>query len=184
MELIDAVTGRRSIRKYKPDQLPDEDVRFILEAARWAPSWANTQCWEFVLVTEPEKKKLLAECLPDQNPARPACEQAPIVIAACARKGVSGFFKGQSVTDKGDWMMFDTALAVQNLTLAAHAKGLGTVHVGFFDAQVAAAALQVPSDVAVIELIPLGYPAQEGKQTPRKPLEECVFYNTYGTGTP
>lgn len=184
MELIDAVTGRRSIRKYSKDIPSEEDVHFVLEAARWAPSWANTQCWEFVLVTDPEKKRLLAETLPDKNPARPAFEQAPIVIAACGRKGVSGFFKGTAVTDKGDWLMFDTALAVQNLTLAAYAKGLGTVHVGFFDAHKAAAALQVPPEVAVVELIPLGYPDQEGKPTPRKPVDEFVFYNTHGTRTP
>jgi len=63
------------------------------------------------------------------NPAREAVRTAPVLIVACAQLGLSGFKSGTAATDKGDWFMFDVALAMHNLTLAAHAKGLGTVHV-------------------------------------------------------
>ena len=106
--------------------------------------------------------------------------QAPIVIVACAKKEKAGFFKGTPVTDKGDWMMFDVALALQNLTLAAYEKGLGTVHTGFLDALKVEKIINVPSDVAVIELLPIGYPEKEGKPTPRKQIEDFVFYESYG----
>jgi len=90
------------------------------------------------------------------------------------------FFKGSPVTDKGDWLLFDLGLALQNLTLAAYEKGLGTVHVGFFDSVKAGAVLGVPEGHTVVELLPLGHPAEEGRVTPRKPIEEFVFYNGYG----
>jgi nitroreductase len=184
MELIDAIKGRRSIRKYKPGNISDAHLNLILEAARWAPSWANTQCWEFIIVKDRQMKELLAETMPQGNPARPAFSQAPIIIVACAQKGKAGYFKGQPGTSKGDWLMFDTALALQNLTLAAYALGLGTVHVGYFDAQKAAQMLKVPSQVEVVELVPLGVPDEEAKPPKRKQIQEFLFYNYYGQQTP
>ncbi len=180
MDVLQAIEQRRSVRRYRPEMPPRSIVRKVLEAARMAPSWANTQCWEFIIVSDAGLKRELAETLPEKNPARAAMLQAPLVIAACARTGLSGYFKGRPATDKGDWLLFDTALSVQNLTLRAHDLGLGTVHVGFFDSVKAAVILQVPADITVVELMPLGYPADGGTATPRKPLEEFVFYERYG----
>jgi nitroreductase len=180
MEIQQAIKHRRSIRQYKPDMPTRELVQQVLEAARMAPSWANTQCWEFIVITDAGIKQQLAETLPKKNPALQALTQAPLVIAACARSGVSGYFKGHPATDKGDWMMFDTALALQNLTLCAHGLGLGTVHTGFFDAAKASEILRIPSGVTLIELLPLGYPADAGIITPRKPLSDFVFYDLHG----
>ncbi|MCX8044315.1 MAG: nitroreductase family protein [Desulfobacterota bacterium] len=180
MELMEAILGRRSIRSYRPDPVPEDVLLYILEAARWAPSWANTQCWEFIIVRDAAIKNRLAQTLPEKNPARSACTQAPIIIVACGRKGLAGFFKNQPVTDKGDWLMFDVALALQNLTLAAYEKGLGTVHVGFFDSRQVEAILQVPPDITVVELMPVGYPEGYPHQTARKPIMSYVFYETYG----
>ncbi len=180
MELMDAIRGRRSIRKYTDDMPSDDDIGYILEAARQAPSWANTQCWEFVLVTDAETKEKLATTLPETNPAHKAVTMAPVVIVVCAKKGISGHFKGKAVTDKGDWLLFDVALALQNLTLAAYERGLGTVHTGFFDSRKAEEIINVPDGVTVVELLPLGYPEKEGRVTPRKEIQEFVFYNTYG----
>ncbi len=180
MDLMDAVKGRRSIRAYKPDSPSQDDLLFILEAARMAPSWANTQCWEFVVVRDAETRQKLSETLPEKNPARGAVASAPVVIVACAVKKRSGYFKGEPVTDKGDWLLFDTALALQNLTLAAHARGLGTVHTGFFDSRAVETLLGVPDTSTVVELLPLGYPGAQGRPTPRKELSDFVYYETYG----
>jgi nitroreductase len=180
MDVMEAIKGRRSIRKYRTDPVSDAALNTILEAARWAPSWANTQCFEFIVVRDPELRKSLAGTLPEGNPASPAFEQAPVVIVACAQKEKSGFFKGRPATDKGDWLMFDTALALQNLTLAAHAQGLGTVHVGFFDDRKVKEILNIPPAIAVVELLPLGVPDEEGRLTKRRALEEFVFNDKYG----
>lgn len=180
MELMEAIRGRRSIRSYLPDPVSEADLQYILEAAQWAPSWANTQCWEFIIVRDAAVKQQLAGTLPEKNPARPAFAQAPVIIAACAVKGTSGFFKGSPATDKGDWLLLDLGLALQNLTLAAHEKGLGTVHVGFFDSRKAEEILGVPAGHTVVELLPLGRPAEPGKVTPRKPIGDFVFHDGYG----
>ena len=179
MDVIEAITTRRSIRKYKPDPVDEEKLEIVLEAARWAPSWANTQCWEFIVVKDPETKEKLAGTLLLGNPATEAMKIAPIVIVACARLGISGFKRGASVTDKGDFFMFDTALALHNLSLAAHAQGLGTVHVGAFDAKKAAEILGVPNGVCVVELMPLGYPLEIPKAPPRKELKDFVHFEKY-----
>jgi Nitroreductase len=180
MEVLEAIKTRRSIRHYKSEPVAEEEISNVLEAARWAPSWANTQCCRFVVVQAEEKKAKLAETLASWNPARSAIRQAPIVIVACAELGKSGFKEGKPSTDKGDWYMSDVAIAMQNLALAAHALGLGTVHVGAFDAQEAARILNVPQGVVVVEMTPLGYSEREGKAPPRKELSELVFHESYG----
>ncbi len=101
MELMDAIRGRRSIRKYKEDMPSDEIISYVLEAAQLAPSWANTQCWEFVLVRDADTRMKLAETLPETNPARRAVEQAPIVIAVCAKKESQAFLKEPRLRTKG-----------------------------------------------------------------------------------
>ncbi|MEM2104277.1 MAG: nitroreductase family protein [Candidatus Bathyarchaeia archaeon] len=183
MNVIEAIKTRRSIRKFKTDPVEEEKIQNVLEAARWAPSWANTQCWEFILVKNSETKKRLAETLTGGNPALDAVKNAPVVIVACAKLGVSGYKSGKAVTDKGDFFMFDVALALQNLTLAAHSLGLGTVHVGAFDAKKAAEILEVPDGVSVVELMPLGYPSESPPPRSRKELKDFVYYEKYGKKT-
>ena len=181
MELKQAITGRRSIRKYKSTPVTQEQVMTLLEAARQAPSWANTQCCSFVVVRDSQIKDKLVETLAPRNPATDAVRTAPVVIVACAEVGKSGYYRGEPRTDKGDyWYMFDVGLALQNLTLAAYELGLGTVHVGLFDAQKAAQVMGVPKGVAVVELMPLGYPDEQPAARPRKELAGIVFYEKYG----
>ena len=181
MDVLEAIRTRRSVRKFSPEPVSDEELRAVLEAARWAPSWANTQCWEIVVVKDPDKKRALSELLvPERNPAKRAVAEAPVVLAVCGRKGVSGFYKGKAVTEKGDWLMFDVALAVQNMALAAHALGLGTVIVGALDHRRASELLGLPDDVELVVLLPLGRPAEEPKAPPRKELREFVHLEAYG----
>jgi nitroreductase len=104
----------------------------------------------------------------------------PVVLVLCAETGRAGIKKGEAVTDKGDWFMFDAALAVQNLTLMAHALGLGTVNIGYLDARKAEQILQMPAGARVVELIPLGYPNEQPRGPGRKELSEIVFHEKYG----
>ena len=180
MEIISAIKTRRSIRRYKADPVKEEDLRVVLEAARWAPSWRNSQCWRFVVVRDPRVKAELADALSPGNAATSAVREAPVVIAACAELGKSGYKRGEVCTDKGDWFMFDVALAMQNLVLAAWSLGLGTVHVGWVDAKKAAEILQLPQDIVFVEITPLGYPDEEPAASPRKELSEIVFHDRYG----
>ena len=176
MEVMKAIKTRRSIRRYKTTAVDDKTVDLVLEAARWAPSWANTQCWRFIVVRNSSIKAELAETL-IENPAADAVRNAPVVIVACAELGKSGYYKGKAATDKVDWwFMFDVALAMQNLVLAAHSLGLGTVYVGLFNAKRVADILAVSQGFEVVVMTPLGYPDEEPKVRPRKELFEIVFY--------
>ena len=179
MDLMDAIRGRRSIRKYKPDPVPEEVLRTLLEGVRWSPSWANTQCWEVIVVKDQNVKSELAVTLAKTNPALSSMTEAPLVVVLCGKKGVSGFKKGEATTVKGDWLMFDTGIAMQNLCLTAHALGLGTVVVGNFDHKKAEEILGVPQSAEVVAMTPLGYPATEGSAPKRKEPSEFVFYEKY-----
>jgi nitroreductase len=185
MELFEAIKNRRSIRRYKPDPVSDKDLEMILEAARQAPSWKNCQCWRFIIIKDQTVKDELASSLPPVNTAANAIRQAPVTIVACAEIGKSGYGESGPETDKGNyWYMYDIALAMENLVLAACSLGLGTVHVGMFDAQKAAAILNVPAGYCVVALTPLGYPEKPSNPRPRKELTEIVFYEKFGNSKP
>jgi nitroreductase len=187
METAVAVAARRSIRKYKPDPIPENILKQVLEAVRQAPSWANTQCWRLVVVTDKDIKSKLADTMAN-FPGRPnataeAMKAAPVAIAFCAEKGKSGMsFRepGKAATDKGEWWyMFDVALAMENLTISACSLGLGTVIIGAFNPKAAAELLKVPELYAVVALTPLGYPDEAPAARPRKELSEIIFYNQF-----
>ena len=184
MELLKIIKERRSIRRYKDRPVPEEVLMEILEAARWAPSWANTQTWNAVIVKDTGIKKALKETLGPHNPARNAIEEAPIVICLFAKQGVAGFSKGNAATNKGDWFMFDAGIAMEPIVLAGWNFGLGTVHVGSFDAEKAEGILGIPEGFSMVEITPLGYFDEVPKAPPRIPLAEKLFLDTYGTPYP
>lgn len=180
MDVFQAMEERRSIRKYTDEEVRSEDLTRILEAGSMAPSWVNFQVWEIVVVKDPETKTKLAEALPATNPARKAVLKAPVVLVACGRRGESGYHKGAATTILDDWLMFDVALFLNNVTLAAHALGYGTVHVGLFDQNAVAGILGVPETVQVVELVPLGRPEGPSKKGPkRRPVSEFVHSERY-----
>jgi nitroreductase len=185
MDVFDAIKNRRSVRHYKPDPIDDKTVQTVLEAGHWAPSWSNNQCWRFIVIRDQQIKEKIAETLTKimidnemvENAACSSIKQAPVLIVLCAEKGQAGYNPdGTTTTDKGKyWFMFDVALAMQNLTLAATATGLGTVIIGAFDSIEVEHMLGVPDGFAVVAMTPLGIPAQKGQVSPRKLLTEVLF---------
>jgi nitroreductase len=167
MEFADVITKRRSIRKYKSDPVSKEDIEYILEAARLAPSWANSQCWKFVVVTDPGIKEELAKA------GNSWIAHAPVVIAACADPARPG--------TKGDqqYYMLDVGIAMEHVVLAAADRGLGTCWIGAFNEDAAKKALGVPENIRVVASTPLGYPDESPGPRPRKPLEETMCLNKY-----
>jgi nitroreductase len=176
---MESIKGRRSIRKYKPDPVPEEALRMVLEAVRWAPSWGNTQCWKVIIVKDSALKSELAKTVPKINPAQSTITEAPVLVVLCGAREVSGYYGGRPSTAKGDWLMFDTGLAMQNLCLAAYALGLGTVIIGMFDHKKVEEILGVPQNIEVVAMTPLGYPVTEGSAPKRKELSEFIFYDKY-----
>jgi len=179
-DLMTIIKERRSVRKYEDRPVPDELLQQIMDSVKWAPSWANTQCWEIVVVKDPAVKERLQASLPPKgNPAFKAMVQAPVVLVLCGKKGISGFYKDTATTKHGDWMMFDFGIAAQNICLAAHSLGMGTVIVGLFDHNKAAEAVQLPESHELIAMIPLGFPAKSGSAPARKEIDAFVHYEKW-----
>ena len=179
-ELMDIIKGRRSIRKYQDKEVPEELLQQVLESVRWSPSWANTQCWEVIVVKDPATQTKLQETLSRTNPARNAMVEAPLVIVLCGKLKISGHYNQQESTRLGDWFMFDLGLATQNLCLTAYYAGLGTVIVGFFDHKQAAGILGVPEEgYELVAMIPLGFPAKDSPVTKRREITEFVHYGMF-----
>jgi nitroreductase len=189
MDVFEAIRNRRSIRRYRTDPVDDKTVQAVLEAAHWAPSWGNSQCWRFVVVRDPRTRAQIADTLLREiidnesvkNAATEAINQAPVLVVICAEIGQAGCRPaGVQVTDKGDyWYMFDIALAMENLTLAAHALGLGTVIIGGFDAPKVAKILGVPAGFCVVTMTPLGVPDHKGQVSPRKQLSDVLYQEKF-----
>ncbi|MDV2990065.1 MAG: nitroreductase family protein [Dehalogenimonas sp.] len=181
MEVIHAIKTRRSHRQYTDEVVTADELNAVMDAARWAPSWANSQSWHFVVVLDKGVKSRIADSLTG-NRASQAVQQAPVLIVCCAEPGKSGCFDGAPVTDKGlSWYMYDAALAMQNLSLAAHELGLGTVHLGRFDAAAVGSIVNLPDNLVVVAMTPLGHPPADASPPapPRKRLEEIITYDAF-----
>ena len=176
---MSVIKGRRSIRKYEEKEISEEVLSQLFEAVAWTPSWGNTQCWELIVVSSDETKLKLQETISRRNPATKAMINAPVVLAVCGKSASAGFYHGQAVTKFGDWLMFDLGLATQNLCLAAHDLGLGTVIVGSFDHDKAKEVLAVPAGYEIVVLIPLGYPAREPSAPKRREAREFVHFDKF-----
>lgn len=185
MDTLEAIQTRRSVRRFSDRPVEAEKLRCVLEAARMAPSWANMQCWRFVVVQDPAIKRRISEHSAadsfftakgyKSNPSQRALADAPVVIVACAECNQSGDMRGQQ------YFMTDVGMAVASLMLAAHAVGLGSVFVGIFDEKQVGSLLGIPAYISIVGLIPLGYPyeAPEGAHS-RKALDEIIHYERWG----
>ncbi len=178
-DMMEIIQGRRSIRNYQDRSVPEETLNKILEAVRWSPSWANTQCWEIVVVKDQETKQKLQATLPPTNPGGRAMLEAPIVLVVCGQLQKSGSYKGIVTTKFGDWFLFDLGIATQSICLEAHSLGLGTVVVGLFDQNKAKEALGVPEGYELVAMLPLGYPAKEPAAPKRREIAEFVHQDKF-----
>lgn len=174
MDIFEVISGRRSIRKYKDQPVELEKIERVLNMARLAPSWKNLQCWRFLVLTDPERRKALLDAFPDENPGKRALATAPCVIVVCADPSESGVENGM------EYYLSDTAIAFDHLCLAAFGLGLGTCWMGWYDEESIKKALSIPHKIRVVGLTPLGYPGQEPKARPRKELEQVAFCEQWG----
>lgn len=184
MDIFEAIRTRRSIRRFSNKPVNDKDIQIILEAVRQSPSWANLQCWRFIVVRNEAIKERISEASYVEsffaplgyktNPAKKGLAEAPVIIIACADPTQSGTLWNQP------YYMTDIGIAAQTLMLATRALGLGTVFVGVFDEEKLRSILNIPQNIRIVGLFPIGYPLEEKKEgPPRKPLNEIVFYEKW-----
>ncbi len=177
MTAKECITGRRSIRKFTDQPISHELLAEIVSTASFAPSWKNTQVVRYIAV-EGEKKTKLAECTSTFPGNGVIINNAPMVIAVTIIRGRSGFERdGSFTTQKGDsWQMFDAGVASEAFCLAAYEQGLGTVIMGIFDEDKAAALLEIPAERELVALIPIGYPAEAPSAPRRKGVEDLLSF--------
>lgn len=173
MDILDAIKTRRSIRAYKSDDIPENDLETILKAATLAPSAGNLQPWEFVIVKEPRRKREIAEAAWGQE----FIAEAPVVIVVGANVKRTSWRYGK----RGEtlYCIQDTAAAIMNILLAAHALGYGTCWVGAFSDEKISKIVGFPEHVRPVAIIPLGVPAEKPSMPPRLPLSEVVHIEKY-----
>lgn len=169
MEFAELIRKRYSVRAYKPDPVEEDKVQQVLEAARLAPTAANRQSFQIIVIQtagrEAELKRLYNEDW---------FVQSPLVICACgipARNWVRS--DGKNYND------VDVAIVMDHLILAAADLGLGTCWIGAFDPAAAREVLGLPAGVEPIAFTPLGYPADNPRSKHRKALSELVRYERW-----
>jgi len=172
MELEEAIKGRRSIRAFKPQDVPEETVEKLIDAARHAPSAGNIQPWEFVIARKQDIKRKLA-----QAAHQAFVEEAPVVIVVCANEPRSSM--GYGIRGETLYCIQDTAAATQNILLTAYSLGLGTCWVGAFNENEAKKALKAPDGIRPVVMIPVGYPNKAPSQRGRRPLNQIVHHEEF-----
>lgn len=171
MSVLDVIRKRRSTRRYKQDQVPPDALWRVFEAARLAPSGKNLQPWKFILVKDSALKEALAKASHRQY----FIAKAPIIVVACG-------FPDNCYLRMGHYMKswtVDVAIALEHLMLQAEEEGLGTCWIGAFEESEVKSILNVPENVKVLALTPLGYPDDEPRYRGRKSIEEIVSYDKF-----
>ena len=169
MNIFEVIANRRSIRKYTCDPVGDHELGHILEAARLAPSARNKQDWRFVVVSDRERRQQLMQAANNQQ----FVGEAPVIIACCSVDPDYVMRCGMATAP------IDLAIAIDHMTLAATALGLGTCWIGSFYPDQVRKILDIPEGVGVVELLALGYPDEAPPQRPRLDLGEIVYYETW-----
>lgn len=168
MDVFEAIKKRRSVRSYKPEPVPEDKLKRILEAARLAPSAHNAQDWKFVVVGDAKKRKELAKAA-----WQDFVGEAPVVIVLVSLDPehiMSGGSPAYAV---------DLGIAGEHIALQAVEEGLGVCWVGAFNQEKVKEILNIPENYKVVALLPLGYPADKPGPKQRKSFGEVVSFENF-----
>ena len=169
MEFSELIQKRYSVRAYKSDKVEEEKLQRVLEAARLAPTAANRQSFQILVVHTKGREEELQTIY-----SKPWFVQAPLVICACGLPQENWVRKdGKNYND------VDVAIIMDHLILAATNEGLGTCWIGAFNPEKAREVFQLPDDVEPVALTPLGYPDAQPREKQRKPLEALIRYERW-----
>ena len=168
MDVYEAMEKRYSVRSYEDRPVEKDKLERVLNAGRIAPSASNKQDWKFVVVRDAELRKALADGADQQLLAK-----APVVIAVVSTNPARVMRCGVRPAP------VDCAIAIDHMTLAAVAEGLGTCWIGSLNQDTCCQLLDVPPTGQIIELLVLGYPADKPKAKTRKGIEEVICYGKF-----
>ena len=179
MELIEGIKGRRSVRKFTDEAVSHETMEKIVEVARFAPSWKNTQTARYLVVEDKELMNKVAE-----EATLGFTHNTDIIKGAAALVCITSINKragyerdGSFSTSKGnEWQMFDAGVAAEAFSLAAYEYGVGSVILGVFDDAKVAEIIGLEDTKTVSALLAVGIPESIPDPTPRKDVSEYLSY--------
>jgi F420 biosynthesis protein FbiB-like protein len=200
MSLSDVIKKRRSIRKYLQRQVPKDIVKEVLAAAGWAPSAHNSQPWRFIVLADASVKRRLADAMADawvkdlqrdgitveSDKRTERVERfatAPVLVLACLTVvDLRKFPDSERQMCERDLAVQSFGAALQNLLLAAHAKGLGACWfcAPAFCKETVRKILKIPDAVEPQAFVAMGYPAEKPKVPIKKLLEGYCFIDLWG----
>jgi nitroreductase len=170
MEFSELVKKRYSVRAYQPRPVEEEKLAEILEAGRLAPTAANRQAFQIIVIQTQGREEALKEIY-----KRDWFVQAPLILCVCAITA-ENWTRSE---DKKNYYDVDAAIVMDHLILAAANLGLGSCWIAAFDPERARSILGLPDGVEPIVFTPLGYPADEWRPKKRKLLEDLVRYERW-----
>jgi nitroreductase len=159
-ETLDVIQRRRSVRKYRSDPIPEEDLTRILEAARQAPTGGNRQQWRMIVVRDPDLRRRTAEACNGQT----WMARAPVILCL--------------VLLPEGWVV-DGTIVLDHAILAATSMGYGTCWIGAFDGAAVKGVLGIPEDHGIVCLTPVGVAAEQPRPRPRKAREELFSLDDF-----
>lgn len=174
MELLEAILGRRSIRRFQDKEVADEQIGELLTAFKWAPSAGNRQPWEVIVVRDEEIQEELAEIALDQT----WMTSAPVIFVVCVNEKRGRGHYGERGEEL--YAVHTTGAAIQNLLLRAEDMGLATCWVGAFDEEQASTTLECGDWVRPVAMIPVGYPAERKEPPARSDITDFTYTEKFG----
>ena len=178
---IKEIENRRSVRKYRPQEVEQEKILQLLESARLAPSGSNTQPWQFIVVRSPETKARLAAADHEQT----WMLMAPVFVVCVADlrfrvEDTAGICLDEQSPDAAlKQIIRDTAIAMGHILLEAEALGLSTCWTAWFRQEDIRPILHLPGDKYVCGIITVGYGDEAPAPRPRRKLKDMVRYETW-----
>lgn len=167
MELMEAITKRRSVRKYLEKDVADDVVKKLIEIGNLAPSAGNLQARDFIVVREKKTREALARAALNQE----FVAEAPVDIVVCTNEKKIWRYGSRGKTL---YTYQDSAASAMLIMLAALEYGLGSCWVGAFDEDAVRKILQIPEHARPVIIIPLGYPAEQPEMRKRATLHEYL----------
>ena len=168
MDLYEAIVSRRSVRSFLDRPVEDDKLQRVLKAFQAAPTGRNLQEYKLVVVRDPSRREDLSRAC-DQ----PYVAQAPVVVTLLATNPQRMMACGVPAAP------VDGAIALDHLSLAATAEGLGTCWIGHFPQGLCRRLLNAPETAQVIELMLVGYPADQPVPRQRKGLDDLVCHESF-----
>jgi len=175
MNFIDLAKSRRSIRKFKDQDVPDEFIERCVEAARFAPSSCHTQSWRFIAVRGALKKRIVEEVLGGFVVPNRWAETAPVLVVLAMDMDIVTHVLGAGV--KGiSYHLLDAGIAGEHFVLQAQELGLGTCWIGWFNKKRLKKLLDLPAKWDIPAMIALGYPAEVPAEKKRKSIDKLLSF--------